>query len=162
ELCPILDALGRIGDARAIPSVRAYATRKLLSRRRSAVEALRNLGDAPGLEEARQLALERLPQPIRDLVEQDSTTGEQLTQQLSTLDPKDLGQTLDTLYELSTSNATRAVVRDVLAKTTFDREHLWRATKSIYKRALLRGDFATFGWLSHAIEARGRVSKGAV
>jgi hypothetical protein len=161
ELCPILDALGRIGDDRATPSVRAYATRKLLSRRRSAVEALRNLGDGPGLDEARQLALERLPQAVRDLVEQENTAGDQLATQVNLLDAQQLGLALDTLYELATPAAVGAV-REVLGKTTFDREHLWRATKSIYKRALLRGDFATFGWLSHAIEARGRVSKGAV
>jgi hypothetical protein len=161
ELCPLLDALGRIGDARAIPSVRAYATRKLLSRRRSAVEALRNLNDGPGLEEARQLALDRLPQAVRDLVEQAGTTADQLAQQVNLLDAQQLGLTLDTLYELATPAAVGAV-RAVLGNTTFDREHLWRATKSIYKRALLRGDFATFGWLAHAIEARGRVSKGAV
>ncbi len=37
ELCPIRDALGRIGDPRAIPLLRKYAERKLLSRRRSGV-----------------------------------------------------------------------------------------------------------------------------
>ena len=49
DTCAILDALGAIGDPRAIPALRDYATRKLLSRRRSAVEALRNLGDDEGL-----------------------------------------------------------------------------------------------------------------
>ena len=104
---------------------------------------------------------ERLPQSIRDLVEQESTTAIQLAVQVQLLDGQHLGLALDTLYELATP-ATVGAVREVLSKTTFDREHLWRATKSIYKRALLRQDFVTFGWLSHAIEARGRASKGSV
>src|SRR5207248_48309 len=45
EVCSLVDALGIAGDARAVPLVREYAERKLLSRRRSAVEALRRLGD---------------------------------------------------------------------------------------------------------------------
>lgn len=161
ELCPILDALGRIGDARAIPSVRAYATRKLLSRRRSAVEALRNLGDVAGLTEARQVALERLPPAVRDLVEQDNTTAGQLAEQLHLLEAQPLGLALDTLYELATPACVGAV-RAVLGGTEFVREHLWRAAKSIYKRALLRQDFVTFGWLSHTIEMRGRECQGMV
>ena len=35
ESCPYIDALGAIGDARAVPALRDYAARKLLSRRRS-------------------------------------------------------------------------------------------------------------------------------
>src|SRR4051794_15693559 len=42
DLCPIVDALGLLSDPRAIPAIRPLAGRKLLSRRRSAVEALRN------------------------------------------------------------------------------------------------------------------------
>jgi len=41
ETCSYLDALGAIGDPRAVPVLREQAARKLLSRRRSAVEALR-------------------------------------------------------------------------------------------------------------------------
>src|SRR5207249_3533827 len=78
DTCAILDALGAIGDAKAVPVLREYASRKLLSRRRSAVEALRNLGDEEGLEEARQRALERLPDPLRGLLdslgEEDDST----------------------------------------------------------------------------------------
>ena len=48
--------------------LREYAERKLLSRRRWAVEALRNLDDEEGLDEARKRALERLPASVRDLV----------------------------------------------------------------------------------------------
>src|SRR4051794_7691980 len=66
ETAPILDALGRIGDARAIPAIRPYAARKLLSRRRSAVEALRNLGDGEGLVQARDRTLAELPPAVRD------------------------------------------------------------------------------------------------
>src|SRR5206468_7787217 len=66
DLCPIVDALGLLGDRRAIPAIRPLAARKLLSRRRSAVEALRNLGDAEGLAEARRRALEQLPDGARE------------------------------------------------------------------------------------------------
>src|SRR2546423_9567773 len=51
DVCSILDALGCLGDTRAVPVLREYAARKLLSRRRSAVEALRNLDDEEGLAE---------------------------------------------------------------------------------------------------------------
>ena len=44
ELCTILDALGWIGDDRAIPLARKYAERKLLSRRRSGVGGQRDDG----------------------------------------------------------------------------------------------------------------------
>src|SRR5262249_24109042 len=65
DMCSILDALGAIGDPRAIPAARIYATRKLLSRRRSAVEALRNLGDQEGLAEATARARLQLPVAMR-------------------------------------------------------------------------------------------------
>src|SRR3954452_22696640 len=67
DTCAILDALGAIGDTKAVPVLREYAGRKLLSSRRSAVEALRNLGDEEALDEARQRALERLPDSLRSL-----------------------------------------------------------------------------------------------
>jgi hypothetical protein len=165
DLCSLLDALGAIGDDRAVPVLRPYAARKLLSRRRSAVEALRNLGDVDGLAEARVRALERLPVSVRDQLANIEHTGETahnlaaLAQSVQSLSPQEQGQALDTLYELATS-ATVAVVGQLLTKINFAQAGLWRGVKSVFKRALLRHDYATFGLLSHAIEKRGRTSKG--
>jgi hypothetical protein len=158
ETCAIVDALGTIGDPRAVPLVRAQAQRKLLSRRRSGVEALRKLGDAEGLTTVRQLALERLPESVRDLAASESD-ADKLAQAVLALEIKDQGPTLDTLYELATPT-TVAAVRAALAKVNFAQAHLWRATKSIFKRSLLRRDYVLMGWLNHAIEARGRTSHG--
>src|SRR5262249_13179040 len=74
-ICCILDALGAVGDTRAIPLLREQAARKLLSRRRSAVEALRNLGDAAGLAEARTRALGRLAASVRAQLADIEQTG---------------------------------------------------------------------------------------
>jgi hypothetical protein len=165
DICSILDALGAIGDARAIPLLRQQAARKLLSRRRSAVEALRNLADADGLAEARLRALERLPASVRDqlaLIEQTGETANKiaaLAQSVQALGPQEQGQALDTLYDLATP-ATVAVVGQLIPKINFAQAGLWRGVKSVFKRALLRHDYVTFGLLSHAIEKRGRTSKG--
>src|SRR6185503_3928053 len=59
DVCCILDALGGLSDTKAVSVLREYAGRKLLSRRRSAVEALRLLDDDEGLTEANQRAMER-------------------------------------------------------------------------------------------------------
>jgi hypothetical protein len=158
EGCTVVDALGWIGDPRAIPAVRAQAGRKLLSRRRSGVEALRNLGDQEGLTTARQAALERLPESIRGLATEPGNV-EKLTQAVVQLETKEQGPVLDTLYELATPSAVSAV-RATLCQLNFAQAHLWRATKSIFKRALLRHDFVIMGWLNHVIEARGRTSHG--
>ncbi len=165
DTCALLDALGAIGDPRAIPATRGYATRKLLSRRRSAVEALRNLGDHEGLAAATAQAREQLPGPLRAAFEaippQDSSVGavEALAQAVRTLDVQHQGLALDTLYEIGTPAAVEAV-RAVLAESKFARSYLWRYIKSIYKRSQLRHDPATFGWLSHAIEAQSRQTVG--
>jgi hypothetical protein len=159
EICAIVDALGLIGDPQAIPHVRPVAQRKLLSRRRSGVEALRNLGDAEGLTTVRQFALERLPELVRGLADAEPGNPDQLAEAVLKLDIKDQGPALDTLYELA-APATVAAVRLVLAKVNFAQAHLWRATKSIFKRSLLRRDYVMMGWLNHAIEARGRKTPG--
>lgn len=165
EICSFMDALGAIGDARAVPVLREQAGRKLLSRRRSAVEALRNLGDTAGLAAARQQALDRLPPPIRQLLEAsdpnktDAAPVQALAQAVLALDAQQRGLALDTLYELATPltvSSLRLAFDDIAA----DQAHLWRYVKSIHKRALLRHDYATFGWLSHAIEAWSRDSEG--
>jgi HEAT repeat protein len=165
DACCILDALGAIGDARAIPAVRAYATRKLLSRRRSAVEALRNLGDEEGLSEAIARARDQLPQPVRTALDaigpQDdwTETVEVLTQAVRALDGQHQGLALDTLYEIGTPAAI-ATVRAVLANADFSRPYLWRYIKSVYKRTQLRHEPSMFGWLSHAIESQARKTPG--
>ena len=71
EATALIDALGEIGDPKAISAVRPWAERQLLARRRSAVEALRKLGDPTGLKGARARALERLPDAVRAVVALD-------------------------------------------------------------------------------------------
>src|SRR5207302_2334817 len=115
DVCSILDALGELGDTRAVPVLREYAARKLLSRRRSAVEALRNLEDEEGLEECKQRARERLPSAIRDAIELDN---EQEVVRAILADTAQLGLTLDTLYELATPLTNRAV-HTVLSQIRF-------------------------------------------
>ena len=163
EVCSYLDALGAIGDVRAVPVLREQAARKLLSRRRSAVEALRNLGDQDGLATARRQALERLPPAVRSAYEQidpQSLSGaDGVVQAVLALEASQQGLALDTLYELATPLAA-AAVRAALSKIAFDQPHLWRYVKSIHKRALLRHDHVTFGWLTHAIERHGRFASG--
>src|SRR5207248_8272412 len=134
----ILDALGWLGDTKAAPVLREYAGRKLLSRRRSAVEALRNLDDEEGLDEAKQRALERLPSSVRSAVEMDSEAD--LLRTVESLDLQQLGLTLDTLYELANPLCVR-VVRQLLSKTNFAQPNAWRYVKGVFKRSLLRFDF---------------------
>ncbi|HEX4621948.1 MAG TPA: HEAT repeat domain-containing protein, partial [Myxococcaceae bacterium] len=159
EVCAVVDALGMIGDPRAIPHLRPVAQRKLLSRRRSGAEALRNLGDQEGLTTVRQLALERLPESVRAPAAAEPGDADKLTQAVLSLEIKDQGPALDTLYELATP-ASVVAVRAILAKVNFAQAHLWRATKSIFKRSLLRCDYVMMGWLNHAVEARGRTTGG--
>jgi hypothetical protein len=160
ETCSLVDALGAIGDPRAVPAVRQQAARLLLSRRRSGVEALRNLGDTDGLAEAQQRARERLPAAVRERLEGMGTgSPEEVAQAVLALDVKEQGLALDNLYELA-EPACVAAARQVMDKIAFDRAFLWRYVKSVFKRAMLRHDYATFGWLAHAIEARGQTTKG--
>ncbi len=165
ETCAFLDALGAIGDPLAISAVREYSTRKLLSRRRSAVEALRNLGDTEGLAEAIARAPEQLPAPLRaafvsiDLKDGSTKGVEAIAQAVRALDATHQGLALDTLYEHGAPGAIGAV-RLVLAGVEFGRPYLWRYIKSIYKRSILRHDHATFGWLAHAIESQARRTSG--
>jgi len=165
ETCSLLDALGAIGDTRAAPELREYAKRKLLSRRRSACEALLNLRDREGLEQVRKAALERLPAALRAVVESldaeetDADTVGKVVEALATVPQQELGITLDTLFEVSTPLVVH-VVRAMLEQVNYDQANVWRYIKSIYKRALLRHEPATFGLLSHAIERQGRTSAG--
>jgi HEAT repeat protein len=161
ETCSVLDALGAIGDPRAVPALRDYAGRKLLSRRRSAVEALRRLGDEEGLQEARQRARGRLPEPVVAALDAPGATAAQVAQAILGFDLPAQGTTLDTLYEVA-DPVPVAAVRQVLSQANFAQPHVWRNAKSVFKRALLRHDYQTLGELTHAIEMQGRVSKGAI
>lgn len=158
ELCPLLDALGAIGDPRGVPAIRDYATRKLLSRRRSAVEALRAIGDAEGLTAATVRAREQLPAAVRSALDADENP-EHVARVVLGLDSRQQGLALDNLYEIGTRVPTRAVLISLDA-LTIDQPYLWRYVKSIYKRSMLRHDDETFGALARTIEARGRVSQG--
>ncbi|HEY3325079.1 MAG TPA: hypothetical protein VGP72_31790 [Planctomycetota bacterium] len=156
EVCPIIDALGRIGDPGCIAVVRPYAERKLLSRRRSGVEALRNLGDTEGVAQAQQRVLDELPDNVRNVVapmlaKPDSQGVQALVAALKVVDSKRKALTCDLLYELGLPVATEAV-RATLAEFAFNRPFVWRYIKSLYKRAELRNDFAFWGELCHRIE----------
>ncbi|QDV38455.1 HEAT repeat domain-containing protein [Tautonia plasticadhaerens] len=165
ETCALLDALGAIGDPVAIPAVRPFAGRKLLSRRRSAVEALRLLGDLEGLAEHADRIRATLPEPLLtalDAIDPDDPrpgAEDAIVSVFPSVEDQYRGLALDTLYELGTPVAV-AAIRAVLPGLRFDRVYHWRYLKSIYKRSMLRHDAVTFGLLSHAIEARGRQTKG--
>jgi hypothetical protein len=159
ELCSYVDALGYLGDPAAIPAVREIASRKLLSRRRSGVEALYHLGDAEGLQTVHQRALNELPDDVRTAVEQTESINAIVLALNNIADPKRLGLYLDTLYELADAVANRAI-QQVLDQQAFDQPFVWRYVKSVLKRASLRGDFAMFGWLAHRVERQALQTKG--
>ncbi len=161
----ILDALGMIGDPAAIEAVRPHAERQLLSRRRSAVEALRALGDTEGLAQARQRGIARLPSDVAaalaELDEHDvrKENVQPILAVLKDHDTKHRAMIADTLYEADTP-ATVLVAKRLLASIPISEPHAWRYAKSVLKRAMLRHDAAMFGWLSHEIEQRARISTG--
>lgn len=160
EVCSIIDALGWLGDARAVAAIRPYAERKLLSRRRSGVEALRNLGDSEGLAAARERTLQQLPQALRELVIAGDTGIDQLKAAVLGAEARRHGLICDLLYELAMPE-TNELVRQLLAGMDFSKPFVWRYVKSVYKRAELRRDYALWGWLSHRIERQGRNSIGS-
>lgn len=167
DVCSFIDALGMLGDAKAVPVIRGYAARKLLSRRRSGAEALRRLGDAEGLAEVKNRALERLSAAVKDelghldALPQDTPAkvlqekSKKLVDAVLSIPLKDRGLIIDTLYEIATPASVHAGLA-ALQKSPFHEPHLWRYTKSVLKRAALRRDFETFGLLAHAIERKGR------
>jgi hypothetical protein len=165
ELTSVIDALGRLGDKRAVTVCRAEAGRKLLSRRRSGAEALRNLGDTEGLKAVREAALERLPEALRNaLTAQDESRTDTdaisaVTSTFAKVEERDRGLCLDTLYEIATPLAV-AVTKQGLATMQIEVAYMWRYTRSILRRAMLRDDFAMFGWLAHRIEILARKSYG--
>jgi len=165
DLPAIVDALGRLGDAKARPLCRAEAARKLLSRRRSGVEALRNLKDTAGLDDAVERARERLPAAVTTALAaaQPDDVSEAAVQSVVAhfkgVDAKELGLCLDTLYELATPLAV-ACARRGFREVNLAAPHLWRYAKSVFKRALLRGDAETFGWLQHRIDRLSKTAHG--
>jgi hypothetical protein len=160
ELPVVLDALGELADPLAIPVARAAAERKLLSRRRSGVEALRKLGDKEGLAEAHTRALERMPAKVQAVLATLGTpeSGD-LKKALLEVTTKDRGLAIDSVYELGAEASDRAV-REALVESSFEAPYMWRYTKSVLKRAILRRDAATFGLLAHAIEAKAGHTSG--
>lgn len=154
ELSAVLEALSRLGDARAIPLARAQAEKKLLSRRRAGVEALRRLGDAEGLAAARSAGMARIPENIAALLlpnklsEHDA--AEQLQHALMSIPLRQRGVVLDQLYEFGDAAAVRAVIGAF--RQQFHQPHLWRYCKSVLKRAIWRGDVDSFAELSLLIE----------
>lgn len=155
ERTSILDALGWIGDPRAIPVARQESEKKLLSRRRSGVEALRNLADDEGLAAARERSRERLPEAVQTACEEPMATAEAL----AALPIKDRGLALDTLYELGT-NAAVAAVRMALISIDVETPHVWRYVKSVLKRSILRLDAETFGLCAYRVERAARQTLG--
>ncbi len=165
ELSSYVDALGRIGDARGVPLARAESARKLLSRRRAGVEALRSLGDSAGLAEATQDTLGRLPPALASLVQSTAPTATDpdtlaaFEAAVKPLPPKELGPVLDALYELGTPVAV-TVTQSLLRRVQFQTPHLWRYTKSIFKRSMLRGDHPTFALLAWRFDRASEKARG--
>lgn len=167
-ICSILDALGAIGDKKAIPTLREYASRKLLSRRRSALEALRRLGDSEGVKEGQERAIDRLPGDLTDVyrgLDEEKSVKEQakvLFAAASKLENKYWGLIADTLYEIGDEVSVLVTRQFLESRLNFGQSFHWRYIKSIFKRARLRLDHEMFGYLSHGIEAKGRHNKGTM
>jgi hypothetical protein len=167
EACAIIDALGLLREKRAIPTAREFASRKLLSRRRSGVEALWNLGDAEGLAQARTRTIEQLPPPVRTVllsIDEKSANDEIVTRivgAVGSVEEQRRGLCADLLYELVTPAPVEAA-RRLVAGMTLAQPFVWRYAKSILKRAMLRFDFVTIGLLLHLIESQGLANPGGV
>lgn len=157
ELSTIVEALGRIGDSRALPLLRAEAERKLLSRRRAGCEALRLMGDAHGLAGVAQRARERLPDVVRDALDLGDPAAVEAS--FKRVDAKDLGLALDSLYDLASPLAVE-VTRSLLRRVVVHQPHFWRYAKSLLKRAMLRCDGETFAILVRRIELAARSARG--
>ncbi len=157
EACSILDALGRCGDERAFVAVRESAGRKLLSRRRSGVEALIGLGDDEGLATATERVRSELPDGM--IAAAESGDVEATVAAMSAVEANRQGQTADFLYEWAglTANATAAdaALRWAESQVGIDlgRPFVWRYVKSLFKRATLRLDADAFGRLSRLVDA---------
>ncbi len=157
DLSTVVEALGRIGDARALPLLREEAERKLLSRRRAGAEALRAMGDTVGLAGVTQRARERLPDTVRDAYDRGDAAA--LEASFKQVDAKDLGLALDSLYDLGTPLAVE-VTRALLRRVVVHQPHFWRYAKSLFKRAMARVDGETFAILVRRIELAARTARG--
>lgn len=162
ELTSLVEALGRIGDATAATLARTEAARKLLSRRRAGAEALRAMGDATGLAEVAQRAVERLPQAMRDgwkAADEGATDEDAITDLEAVwahLDLKEQFLALDSLYEVGAPLAVAFVRRVLATHADVHRPHRWRYTKSILRRAMLRDDAETFAVIARRVEMLSR------
>ena len=162
ELSCVVEALGRLGDETAVPLARAEAARKLLSRRRAGAEAVRALGDAAGMAEVAQRAIERLPQALREgwkavdtaVVDEDALTD--LEAVFAHLDIKEQFLALDTVFEIGGPLASALVRRVLGSHPDIHRPHRWRYTKSILRRATLRDDGETFAVITRRVELLSR------
>ena len=163
DVCAIADALGHIGDPAAIPFLRQLADRKNLSRRRSGVEALRNLGDDEGVAAACQRELARMPEAaIAALAAADEqATGDQAAQAIIDAigDPRRIGLCADVMYERGTPLGRRVALR-LLRGDRIGQPHVWRYTKSAFKRTMLRHDVVAFGSIAREIERAALRSSG--
>jgi hypothetical protein len=157
ELCSVVDALGMIGDTRAVALARREAERKLLSRRRSGAEALRALADAEGLAAVEARAVERLPEPVRAALQSDDAAL--LAAAVAATPAKDRGLAVDTLYEIG-RGACVPVVQEWIGSTALGAPFAWRYAKSVFKRSMLRFDLATFGLAAHRVDRLGREGQG--
>lgn len=159
ETATVVEVLGALGDPRAIPLARQEAQRKLLSRRRAGSEALRALGDTEGLAEVAKRAHERLGSPLQAALLAALAQGleEGILEALVATPARDQGLALDGLYELigiegGADQQLQGAVHTALSQLDLGRPHLWRYAKSIWKRAMARGDHSTFALLALAIE----------
>lgn len=162
DLPAIVDALGELGDPRAVAFCRTIAEKKLLSRRRAGVEALRKLGDTKGGGDAEARAAERLPAAVKAAllaVEAGQSAPETLLTAVLQVPIKDRGLAIDSLYELG-RDASVAAALGAIEQGSIEAPHMWRYVKSVFKRSMVRHDHATFGRLAHAIEVAGRATRG--
>jgi hypothetical protein len=163
DVCAIADALGWIGDPAAIPFLRQLADRKNLSRRRSGVEALRNLGDHEAAAAASQRELARLPEAVTaalaaaDEQATDDTSAQAIIDAID--DPRRIGLCADVLYERATPLGRRVALR-LLRGDRIGQPHVWRYTKSVFKRAMLRHDAIAFAGIAREIERASLRSSG--
>ncbi len=162
EACPLIDALGRCGDARAFAAVRESAGRKLLSRRRSGVEALIHLRDAEGIATATARVRGDLPDAVLE-----AKGAEAKVAALAEVPPNRQGQAADFLYEFAglaaDPVAAEAALRWAEALTGIDlgNPFAWRYVKSMFKRASLRLDADAFGRLARLIDASRNLARHA-
>ncbi|MEM8875680.1 MAG: hypothetical protein AAGD32_15650 [Planctomycetota bacterium] len=155
EACAIIDALGTCGDEHAAEIVAEHAARKLLSRRRSGVEALINLGSHASLDGAVERLEEELAGPLLDPTK--ASEPARIAATLLEAEPKRRGQYADFLYEYA-GLTNQPVIAEGVCNFLFQLgngwhdPYVWRYTKSILKRAQLRRDADTLGRLATRID----------